>query len=71
MKKYRIPATWLQLHRGDQIGSRLPLHRIDAMIAQLAADGWHLRTAPSEYGYWIICEGRPTDQVIVSGNLVA
>ena len=55
----RIPTSWQQLHPGDQIGSRLPLHRIEAMFSKMEKDGWRMRTDPSDYGYWIICEARP------------
>lgn len=61
MKKLRIPTNWLHMHGGDQVASRLPLHRIESMISQLADDGWKLRTDPYEYGYWIVCEASPND----------
>lgn len=59
MKKDRVPPTWKHLHSGDQIGSRLPYHRIQALIRQMERDGWKLKAVPSETGYWVICQERP------------
>jgi hypothetical protein len=59
MNKQKIPRTWRELHPGDQVGSRLPLHRINRHFKTLAAEGYKFVAWPSERGYWIVCQERP------------
>lgn len=60
MKTERIPPTWRQLHPGDQVGSRLPYHRILRHFLSLESEGYKFAAWPSENGYWIVCQRRPT-----------
>lgn len=62
MSKQRIPTTWKHLHPGDQIGSRLPYHRIQKLIRQMEREGWKMKAEPSDTGYWVICEQRPGNE---------
>ena len=59
MSRERIPPMWRHLHPGDQVGSRLPFHRIQRHIKTLESEGFKFRTWPSPSGYWIVCEARP------------
>lgn len=59
MKRERIPASWRHLHPGDQVGSRLPYHRILKHFLLLETEGFKFAAWPSENGYWIVCQRRP------------
>lgn len=59
MTRAKIPPAWRELHPNDQVGTRLPLHRIEQYLRELELEGWQFDHAPSERGYWIICRRRP------------
>lgn len=61
MTKAQIPPTWRHLHAGEQVGTRLPAHRIDALFKTLEREGWRFDKEPSPRGYWIICRSRPAN----------
>ena len=55
----KIPAAWLYLRPGDQIATRLPLHRIERHVSELEALGIKVETSPSPNGYWLKCVEKP------------
>lgn len=66
MRTPRIPETWQNLRPGDQVFSRLPLHRIEAMAKLMPDRVFAFLPAPT--GYWVKCEGvsetRPPDATL-------
>ena len=55
----RIPEHWPFLRVGEQMHSRLPLHRLEAIAAHMAAQGYRFRFDPNPTGYFVVCEERP------------
>ena len=50
-KPIKPPAIWLVCQPGESFNSRLPLHKLEALRDQLAAQGLHYYFTPSETGY--------------------
>jgi hypothetical protein len=59
MNKTRIPPHWPYLRVGEQVHTKLPLHRIDAILEVLGERGYQFALAPSPQGYFVMCEARP------------
>ena len=59
MNRNRIPTVWRLLQPGDQTHTRLPFHRIEAIFAELAVQGFVFRALPSGSGYFVICDQHP------------
>ena len=58
-RRIRVPEHWPFLRVGEQVHSRLPLHRLEAIAVQMGAEGFRFRFEPTPTGYAVICEARP------------
>lgn len=66
----RIPEHWPFLRVGEQMHTRLPLHRLEAIAAKMAEDGYRFRFDPNPTGYFVVCEARPPIDPVAEAEYV-